>query len=442
MSAVTSKPTETTTPESPGLGQLLRKFVPLSLSDVAMALGDPLQTTALTRLDHPQASLAAMGVVKSIAVFLESPIIMILHASTALGKQEEARKALWRFMLLLSLGLSLLFAFLCWGPVYDRLLGTVFGVEPSVAQIGRIAFLLMVPWPFIIAWRRFFQGLLIRSGDNRYVGYSSLLRLGWVVGILAMGLTFRWNGALLGGLTLIGGVFWEALIVTYFAFKLKVVERIDAQAPPPDPDLPADVAGVARFYMPLAATMLIVWGGRAILISLVARSQDNTLALAAWPAAWGLVLAIANATRMVQQIVISHIDQVKVKLLLQFTLIVGIACSLVLGFIGLTPWGNQLLSLYLGHNAELLQTVRPVIAYASLFPLVLAFQNAIQGLLISRKQNWSINLASLIGVGMMLVICGLFIQAGMPGALSAAWAMLLGAVLEITILACIYSFKS
>lgn len=424
-----------TVPESPGLSQLLRKFIPLSLSDVVMALGDPLQTMALTRLPDAQATLAGMGVVKAIAVFLESPIIMILHASTALGKQAASRSALWRFMLLLSGILSLIFAGLCVGPVYDWLLLSFFGVSQEVASIGRIAFLLMVAWPFVIAWRRYFQGLLIRSGDNKYVGYSSFLRLGWVIGILIVGVSLRWNGALLGGLTLIGGVFWEAVIVTWFALRLKVVERIEALQLPEDPELPRDVPGVAKFYFPLAATMLIVWGGRAVLISLVARSQDSTLALAAWPAAWGLVLAIANATRMVQQIVISHVERVSLSLLLRFTLIVGLACSLVLGFLGLTPWGDALLGLYVGQNPELLSAVRPVVRFAALFPLLLAFQNAIQGLLISRKQNWFINIATLIGVLLMLMLCWWFIHMGLPGALGAAWAMLLGVVAELTLLA-------
>lgn len=54
------------------------------------------------------------------------------------------------------------------------------------------------------------------------------------------------------------------------------------------------------------------------------------------------------------------------------------------------------------------------------------------------KQNWLINFATLIGVGIMLLLCGLFIRAGMPGAQAAAWAMLLGAFLEVTILAIAY----
>ena len=43
-----------------------------------MALGEPLQTTTLVRLDEPRLSLAAMGIVKAVAHFLESPRYWIL----------------------------------------------------------------------------------------------------------------------------------------------------------------------------------------------------------------------------------------------------------------------------------------------------------------------------------------------------------------------------
>ncbi len=52
---------------------LLRKLLPLSLTDVVMAVGDPLLTMALTRLANPREVLAAVGIVRTIAVFLESP---------------------------------------------------------------------------------------------------------------------------------------------------------------------------------------------------------------------------------------------------------------------------------------------------------------------------------------------------------------------------------
>ena len=68
--------------------QLWQQFIPLSLSDVSMALGDPLTTTTLAHLPDARTNIAAVGVAKTIAIFCESPIIMLLHASNALAPSQ------------------------------------------------------------------------------------------------------------------------------------------------------------------------------------------------------------------------------------------------------------------------------------------------------------------------------------------------------------------
>jgi hypothetical protein len=413
---------------------LLRRFLPLSLSDVVMTLGDPLQTMALSRLADAREVLAAVGVVKAMAVFLESPVIMILHASTALSGNAASRRALVRFTLCLSGLLVGVFLLLTWRPIYDALLSRVFGVGPAIAATGRIAFLLMVPWPAVIAWRRLQQGLLIRSGRSRQVGWASLGRLAWVALALSVGLLLNTSGALLAGLTLIGAVLVEAIIVTVFARRAKIT----CSSPPAhaeDPGLPSTIGGVTRFYVPLASTMLIVWGGRATLISLVARAPDGALALAAWPAAWGLVLSIANATRMVQQIVISSAGEATRGPLIRFVLLVGGGCSAVLLLFGFTPSGARLLAGFLGEHGDLVAAALPVVRITALFPLFLAVQNALQGLLIRDGKNWRINTATLAGVGATLLLAFVLVRSGSPGAASAAWAMVVGILIEILVLA-------
>jgi hypothetical protein len=56
---------------------------------------------------------------------------------------------------------------------------------------------------------------------------------------------------------------------------------------PPDHALRRSLGHSGGVGARLAATMLLVWGGRAALRSFVALSSDAALALAAWPAAWG-----------------------------------------------------------------------------------------------------------------------------------------------------------
>jgi hypothetical protein len=413
---------------------LLTQFIPLSLSDVAMTLGDPLQTSALSRLTFPQETLAGVGVVKGVAVFLESPIIMILHASTALGGQAKSRRALWQFTLIAGLTLSAIFLLLTWQPLYNWLLLDVFGVSSSIAARGRTTFLIMFLWPFVIAWRRFFQGLLIRAKKSIAVGWASVARLTWVILALAVGVSLRLDGAFLAGITMMGAIFIEAVLVTWFCLRLSAVSILNQQVYSETKKLPQTFAGVSFYYFPLASTMLLVWGARAILLSLIARSFDGSIALAVWPAAWGLLLSIANGTRMIQQVVISAYEETNKRTLVTFVMIVGLTFTLIPFFLGFTNQGLFLLRQFLGNNSSLVEASRPVIQILSCFPLLVALQNTFQGLLIHKGKNWFINIATVVAASFTLVVCGSLIFTRHGGATSAAYGMLAGVISEIIVL--------
>ncbi|MBU7587238.1 MAG: hypothetical protein KAF91_31065 [Nostoc sp. TH1S01] len=413
---------------------LLTQFIPLSLSDVAMTLGDPLQTSALSRLAFPQETLAGVGVVKGVAVFLESPIIMILHASTALGGQAKSRRALWQFTMIAGLFLSGIFLLLTWEPLYNWLLLDVFGVSSSIAARGRTTFLLMFLWPFVIAWRRFFQGLLIRAQKSIAVGWASVARLTWVIVSLVVGVSLRLDGAFLAGITMMGAILIEAVLVTWFCMRLGAISVLNQQGYSETNKLPQTLSGVSFYYLPLASTMLLVWGARAILLSLIARAFDGSLALAVWPAAWGLVLAIANGTRMIQQVVISAYEETSKRTLAAFVIIVGLSFTFIPFWLGYTEQGLFLLRQFLGNNPSLVEASRPVIQILSCFPLLLALQNTCQGLLIHKGKNWFINIATVVAATFTLVVCGSLIFTKHSGATSAAYGMLAGVISEIIVL--------
>lgn len=417
------------------MGGLLRRLLPLSLSDVVMAVGDPLQTMTLTRLADPQLTLAAVGIVKAVANFMESPIIMMLHASTALTRQRGSRAALWRFMLALGGGLTVMFVLLGLGPFYSLLMGTVFDASPALAGVAQVPFLLLVGWPFAIAWRRFFQGMLIAHGGGRYVGFASFGRLGWTLGALGVGLWLRGNGAVVAGLTMIGGVVVEALLVTRFARATGA-----AEAPPVDAgdDLPSSMDGVARFYAPLATTMLGVWGGRALLLAIVARAADAPVAMAAWPAALGFVVLVANASRMVQQVIIATLSSCRDTrssaldaLLTRFALCAGLACASLLALLAWTGPGNAALSAMLGGDAPLVAAALPVFRVATMFPVLVAVQNALQGFSIFGGDTAAVNQATWIGVVTVLTLAVVLVASGVGGALAAATALVTGTVVEV-----------
>ena len=412
------------------LGSLWREFLPLSLSDVTMACGDPMMTTTLAYLPDAQNNLAAVGIAKSLAIFFESPIIMILHAANALAGSQDSRKALWRFTLFVGAGLTCLLSLLGLPMIFNFVGVSLLGIPSAMLATVSQVLLLMGGWPFAIAWRRYFQGLLIYHGQSRAVAKASIFRLFTLALVLTGGFFFPISGGVLAGFALISGVVVEAIAVTIFA-------RLSGATLPPQieqPNLPRNLAQVWKFYLPLANSMMVVWGGRAILISILARAEDATIAIAAWSAAWGLVLVIANSTRMVQQMVIKYHHQVSDRQLLTFAISVGAACSSLLLLMSVTPIGDRIVQSFIGNDLTLANSIKPVLLICTIVPLFVALQNATQGFLVSENRTGHVNLSTWLGTGTLLIIATFAINKGMNGAMAAAIAMITSMLVEVTCL--------
>lgn len=419
-------------PSQIGLLDLWRQFIPLSLSDVAMALGDPMLTSALAHLPDARVNLAALGIAKSLAVFFESPIITILHAANALAPSRRSRLALWRFTLIAGCGLSVLLLLLAVPSVFAVLGGSVLGIPSQFRQAVRAILAVMFLWPLAIAWRRYFQGLLIHSGHSQAVAAASIGRLATVAAVLVLGLTVKIPGALLAASALIAGVMLEAIAVTVAARRLGAT-----RSPVPnesDSKLPADLKSVWHFYAPLASSMLVVWGGRAVLVGVIARAVDASIALAVWTAAWGLVLTIANATRMVQQIIIKNRGLVSDRLLVLFALSAGGFCSMLLLLGSLSPLGLQVVRSFIGDDPVLVKGIRPVLLLCAFVPLLVAAQNAIQGFLVGSGRTKGVNYATWMGTGALLLVASAAVGLGISGAVAAAIAMTVALGVEVSCL--------
>ncbi|MFN8612634.1 MAG: hypothetical protein U0931_34165 [Vulcanimicrobiota bacterium] len=413
----------------PSLGQLARQLAPLSLSDAAMAVADPLLAITLTRLPGPEVQLGALGVVKALANFLESPIIMVLHASTALSAWSPSRRAFTRFVTLLAGLLTLLFLALSLPGLHGWLTGRVYSLVPEVAAATRLPLLLMCLWPALIAWRRIHQGQLILQGRGKYMGMASLWRVAAFALTLVAGSRLNLAGAALGALALMSGLLVEALLVVYWTGRAAIPDQ-----PPPN-RLPHDLPGVAAYYAPLALTMLLMWGGRAALVAVLARAQDSELALAAWSASWGFVILVANLSRMVQQLVIKYARQVPPSRLAGLGLLAGGACSLALTALGHSGPGEKLLRSLIGGDPALLLAAQRVVALSLLVPLLVALQNVLQGFCIVAGRNTWVNGAGLVGLALTLLAAGWGVAQGWPGASVGAGAVALGLLAEVSLLA-------
>ncbi len=204
--------------------QIFTLWLPLAISFELMMLEGPAVQGAMGRLPDPKLNLAAWGLVISLSLLIESPVIMLLATAIALVQDADSYRALRRFMLRLALGCTLLTALVAFTRVFDWVAIHLMGQPIPIVHIARPGMQIMLLWTAAIAWRRFYQGVLVRSGQTRRVSWGTAIRLTAAVGTAS--LLASWGGlggVQVGAVAIMTAVITEALATT--AFALPVVRR-------------------------------------------------------------------------------------------------------------------------------------------------------------------------------------------------------------------------
>ena len=206
-----SQATQSTLP----LRRIVRTWWPLAASWLLMSIELPAITTIVARLANPEINLAAYGgVVFPLALIVESPIIMLLAASTALSKDRASYAKLRRFMMGTSAILTVLHMLIAFTPLYYVVVNSILGAPAEIVEPARLGLMIMTPWTWAIAYRRFNQGVLIRFGHSEVVGQRTLVRLtangvvltaSYLIGVIP--------GAVVAASTAAAGVVCEAIYV-------------------------------------------------------------------------------------------------------------------------------------------------------------------------------------------------------------------------------------
>lgn len=403
------------------------QFIPMSFSDIVMALGDPILIAVLASLPNSTLYLAAFAVGKSIAVFFESAIISILPVSNVLAANQHSRALLLRFVIGLGTGLTLAMLLLSLIPG----LGAILPVSSDVWANASLMVTLLCPWPLLIALRRYWQGQLIHAGQSSAIAKGAVLRC-LVLAASAMTLANLVPlGPILVAGSLLSGVVVELGYVYFCARSLQF------QQTTPAPDLPTNTWALGQYYWPLAQSMVMLWGARLMLPLLVA--VLGTVSLAAWAAAWAVTISISNGVRMLQQLVIRHLqaapgpervaEQCQLR---RFALLIGVVFSGVLCLLAFFPWGHSLVLWYLGDSRPLLDSVAPVLSVLTILPIIMAMQHYQLGLLMVHNNTRAIGRAALWSN--LFIVLSVASMVGMEASLSSVAIMVLIATLLETAL--------
>lgn len=292
---------------------IVRTWWPLALSWLLMAAEGPALSAVVARLADPEINLAAFGVVYSVSLIVESPIIMLLSASTALSKDWDSYLRLRRFMMRLSAVLTALHALLAFTPLYDVVIVGLIKPPAEIVEPARLGLMIMLPWTWAIAYRRFQQGVLIRFGHSRAVSLGTLVRLGADSIVLASGyllstapgMVVKIPGIAVATGALAVGVTSEAI---YAGLRVRPVLRDQVRQTAPV-EQPLTLPALLEFYVPLAMTSLLALLVQPIGAAALSRMPDALVSLAAWPVVYGFVFVLRSVGMAYNEVVIALLDE-------------------------------------------------------------------------------------------------------------------------------------
>ena len=286
--------------------RILKTWWPLAFSWLLMGVEVPALSAVIARLSNPEINLAAYGgVVYPISLIVEAPIIMLLAASVALSKDWASYIRIRKFMMVAGAALTVVHILVAFTPLYYVVVRQLIGVPEEIVEPARIGLMVMTPWTWSIAYRRFQQGVLIRYGHAREVGIGTVVRLITGGTVLAVGYALHSSpGILVGATAQALGVISEAV---YAGWRVRPVLREQVRLAAPVPLM--SWSEFYSFYIPLALTSLLSLLWQPIGSAALSRMDHPLESLAVWPVVSGLVFILRSFGFAYNEVVVAVLDE-------------------------------------------------------------------------------------------------------------------------------------
>jgi hypothetical protein len=365
----------------------------------------PALSAVIARLPDPKIHLAAYGgVVFPLALIIESPIIMLLAASTALSKDMPSYRLIRSYMMWAGAALTGLHILVAFTPLYYLVAEGILGAPAEIVEPARVGLMIMTPWTWSIAYRRFNQGVLIRNGYSRAVGTGTVIRLAADLIVLGGGLIVGTvPGIVVATTAVIAGVLSEAV---YAGWRVRPVLRSEvAAAPIVQPPLTWSAFG--RFYVPLVMTSLLTLLAQPIGSAALSRMPVALSSLAVWPVVSGLVFMTRGLGLAFNEVVVALLERPgSVAPLRRFASVLAVVTTVGLLAIAATPlsylWFRGLSAL----PVDLAVMARSALWLALPLPALSAAQSWYQGALLHASRTRAITESVVLYMATMVLVLG------------------------------------
>ncbi len=411
------------------LGYILKVWWPLALSWLFMGLEQPLISAIIARLPDPTIHLAALGgVVFPIALIIESPIIMLLTASTALADHQQAYKLMNRFMMWTGFIITIFHALLAFTPLYDLLVVATLRPPQEIIEPSRWGLMILLPWTWSIAHRRYQQGLLIRYGDSKAISVGTMFRLiasGSAMGLMAL---LGFPGIVVAATGISAGVLTEMIFVAWRA-KPIIRNRL-----PELNDHTLTWKAFNHFYTPLALTSFLVLVAQPMGSAALSRMPEPLNSLAVWPVLVSFIFLFRGLGFAYNEVVVSMLKDKKVSFadLRQFAWLLSLVLTVFLGLIAFTPLAKIYFNQVAGLEPSLAALAIPAFVFCVLWPALSVFSNLYQGVIVFAGQTRYVSESVTISVVVtaVLLLLGVVLKT-YPGLMVGVIAFIAGNVSQL-----------
>ncbi len=398
---------------------------PLALTWLMMAIEQPFLIAFIARLNDAKYNLAAFGIAGSFAMIIESPIIMLMSASTALVTGRSSYRKLKRFTDILNAGITGIQLFILIPPVFNFIVIRLMEVPADIARLAHIALIIFLPWAASIGYRRFYQGILIRNNLTRRVTYGTMVRLSVIVifGLIlySAGVTGAYVGA--GAMSL-------AVVCEAVATRVMVSKTLHGLTHEEDPENGGlNLRSITRFYYPLALTSILSLGVHPFVTFFLGRSYMGVESLAVLPVVGSLVFIFRSMGLSYQEVNIALIGKEKqnYRILKRFAVGLGLAVTVLISVLAFTPLADLWFINVSGLSTELADLSYLPLKIMVLLPAITVLLNFQRSTLIINGTTGPISRATateLIGIIVVLFVCVVFLN--LIGVVAAAIAFVVG----------------
>lgn len=417
-------------------------WIPLAATWIMMSVEGPFLAAVIARLVDPRYNLAAYGVAYAFALLFEAPVIMLMSASTALAEDWASYARLRNFTNALTSLVTVVMLVVLAPPVYSVVMIDLMALPQEVAHLAHRALWILLPWPAAIAYRRLYQGVLIREGLTRLVAVGTVFRLAGMA-TTSLVLYFVWGppGAYVGAAALSVGVTAEAIMSRWMVHRslrrMLQQHRRGGSAERQDDEGELTYARIVRFYYPLALTSLIGLAAQPMMTFFMGRATYPLESLAVFPVVASLAFVFRSMGLSYQEVGIALMGRryEHIRPLARFATVLALGASGGLALVAFTPAAHVWFITVSGLSPELARFALLPIAVLVPIPfmsVLLSFQRSI---LVVARRTRPITIATALEVGGIALLFPLLgWRAGMTGVTAAAVSIVCGRLMANTFL--------